>query len=230
MKGRDSGVVRKIVWGFLFVFLIGLTAVRAEDPPVKVFIFAGQSNLPQGIFGDALPPDLADWVNTSPENDCLYFFDGGYGLSTDWETLRGFGSGAFFNAEHIFAYHLNPYFKSIDPNQRIAFIQIQRSSTSLINAWNAGGRVMRPDGTTPNPEKDVHVSFRSTITNALSLLSRPVVDGGQGLTYELAGLIWNQGEGDMLSDGGSLSYPVHFRDLIGEWVDDPSHPLDDTNL
>ncbi len=232
MKRKNKQIVRKIFSGFLLVLLTGFISVQADDPPVKVFIFAGQSNLPKGIFGDALPPDLASWVSTSPENDCLYFFDSFPNFSTDWETLHGFGldSNVFFNAEHIFAYYLNPYFKSIDPNQRIAFIQVQRSSTSLINAWNAGGRVMRPDGTTPAPEKEVHVSFRTTITNALSLLSRPVVDGGQGLTYEVVGLIWNQGEGDMLSDGGSLSYPAHFRDLIGEWVDDPSYPLDDTNL
>ena len=223
--------MREIVLGFLFVFLAGGPSVQAGDPPVKVFIFAGQSNLPRAIYDPNLPAGLKSWVSTSSENDCLYYHDGvPGGLSTNWTPLRGHRKDTQFGAEHYFAYYLTPYFKAIDPRQQLAFIQVQRSATGLNSNWNPGGRVNRESGRTPIAEKPVHVTFRTTVTNALGLLSRPVADGGLGLAYEVAGLIWNQGEGDMLSDDSSRGYATRFRDLIGEWVDDASFPLDDTNL
>ena len=196
---------------------------------MKVFIFAGQSNLPRAIYDPNLPTGLKSWITSSPTNDCLYFHDSSVaGVSTNWTALRGHADTAF-GAEHFFAYYLTPHFKAIDPDQQLAFIQVQRSATSIIGNWNAGGRVDRPNGTTPYVEAAIHTDFRTTITNALDMLSRSG-DGGLGLTYELAGFIWNQGEGDMLDDNGSLGYVARFRDLIGEWVDDAAFPLDDTNL
>jgi hypothetical protein len=219
--------MRKCIWGGLVagVLALGITAGAA---PVKVYIFAGQSNMD----GTMNKPPLKDygygiysWV-TNASNPTLYHYwrSGGTVVSTNWVHLN---TPSTLGLEHVVAYRMWTYWQNIDTNQQIAIIKVSQGSTSLNSFWNPGGRDRDPWFYNPNPLYFSKGSGYQTLTNRIVMALSQLTE--KGIAYEVAGFFWYQGEGDASGQTGGDNYPVLFEDLVNGWADrDPAAFPNDT--
>ena len=232
MKNK-SGKFRNWKGTLILTVLMGMGMTSFALSPVKVFIFAGQSNMPAGLYGNQYAPDGQNWAwFDSADNNFLHFYNvNGSDPVTEWQKLGAYRQTSptdrVWGAELHFAYHVGQYYRAIDPDARLAFIMLQRNATSLGYNWSSGGRVIRTSiGTWAHPEveQNLHIDLmRGVIASALDQLPGEIA-AGRG--FEIEAFIWNQGEGDSAGSGLSKSYPLLLNDLLTDWVDDPDWPLD----
>ena len=214
------------------VWLLGLSVSSWALSPVKVFIFAGQSNMPVTLYGNSHAPDGQNWAwFDSDDNNFLHFYNAdGNTPTTEWKKLGAYRQSSptdrIWGAELHFAYHIGQYYRAIDPDARLAFIMLQRNGTSMGYHWASGGRVFRTSfGTWANPRAEgAHHRdlMRGVVASALDQLPGELA-AGRG--FEIEAFIWNQGEGDSADKGLSQTYPLLLNDLVTGWVDDPDWPV-----
>lgn len=180
----------KYIFGKLvfFVAVLFFIVAQADDcaaiaaksePPVKVFLLGGQSNM-RGV-GDAseLKPPYSEslskvkiWNNTSKE----------------WTALQPKGS---FGPEISFGHALAKTFSGQD----IRLVKHSAGGTALYNAWS------------PKIKGNQYVQFLNASRAALAELD------GAAVNYEIAGMLWLQGESDAKENQGD-AYEKNLVDFI----------------
>jgi Carbohydrate esterase, sialic acid-specific acetylesterase len=159
-------------WLWACVLCVGVPALGA---PVQVFILAGQSNM----VGSGLTADLP----TSPfDYQAPQFIRYSYDLSSEsdvfassgWELLRPSVRGDDFGPEITFGQRVNAALGEI------AIIKQAANGTSLEADWD------------PNATQGplLYQRMIDRVNSSLALLDN------QGIAYELAGVLWMQGESD----------------------------------
>jgi len=195
---------KSIHYAMIGLLLAASAVCFAEAPPVKVYIFAGQSNLDfklnQMEFSKRLPLET-EWM-ASEENDVLY--SGWTGLPGQ-ERKNETGSRLDFlktrrgiNAccEQVLAHRLWSYWKEKDPEQRIAIVHVSKGGTSLYQVWNPQRKAMM---------------FRA-LDDRMDEAKQKLEE--MGFQSEGAGFFWWQGESDSWSARASGAYEELFGELL----------------
>lgn len=158
------------------------------DPPVaRVFLLGGQSNM----TGVGTSSELGAPYN-SPQPD-VRFWGGAYGTSAWVDLAPGFGdSGSQFGPEVSFGRAI----KDAYPDDNLYLIKYAVGGTALYDDWDP-------------PSGPQYSSFMSTMNAALANLD------SSGIDYELAGMLWLQGESDA-HEGQGAAYETNLRDFIAD--------------
>ncbi|WP_437767903.1 sialate O-acetylesterase [Sorangium sp. So ce281] len=188
----------------LAAFVLSLSA-PALAQPVKVFVLAGQSNMVGYGVGRQLPVELQSQPDVWYDHYNPDARDGGpYAAATsaDWGPLEPKGEARRYGPEITFGRAIAAAY----PEHRIAIVKMAQGGTNLVEHW---GRGLAPD-----PE----VLYKSQLYHALlgnldsatyegdRALRYPEeatrLDGAlarlesEGYAYEIAALIWMQGENE----------------------------------
>ena len=186
--------------------LLATCSFAAEaTKPVKVFIFAGQSNM-EGA--DAHPERIDDFPvfkgAGAPQTDVLYCYLAGQGQDAfkGWGPLQPLQS---FGSELTFARRLKD-----QDDFPIAIIKSAVGGTTVAYDWN-------PE--TPEQGQKLYPRTLQLIRESLRELDK------RGLRYRLEGVMWHQGENDQGSDGptggyGWETYQQLFVEMSAAWKQD----------
>ncbi|MEN8775047.1 MAG: sialate O-acetylesterase, partial [Akkermansiaceae bacterium] len=188
----------------ILLFFITLLSAQAAEP-VRVFLFAGQSNM-EGADTD---PKLVETF--PPFKDALEALDnihysyqtGANHKSNGWTDLKVVGNN--FGPEITFARAFRRQSKA-----PLAIIKDAWGGTTLVNDWD-------PDGGDEKSKKLYH-RFITQVRDRLADLKK------QGLTYKIEGLMWHQGENDMFHREGKQLYEKNLRNFIANVRKDLSVP------
>lgn len=178
--------------------MILVLAVSPASAATKVFLLGGQSNMDGRAPVNSLSPPY-----NQPQTDVKiwdYWSGGG------WADLRGgfstFNTGNLFGPEVSFGHRLHEMF----PNDDIYLIKYSKGGTSLEEDWN-------PDGSGAH-----YNTFKATANTALQDLV------GAGLSPEVVGMIWMQGERDAQFANMASAYAANLTNLISTVRNDFSEP------
>jgi len=181
------------------VFLIGFLMVSCETSlattPVKVFLLGGQSNMDGRASQGGLPAALQN-----PQFDVLlYTRTGTPGIGGTLTFLqpgsfRTDGSGNLFGPEVT----LGRTLADALPGENFALIKHALGGTDLENDWDPS--------TGPT-----YAAFKNTVADGLTALA------AAGHTTEIAGMLWLQGERDVVvSDAFANAYEANLTAFIGD--------------
>lgn len=189
----------------------------------QVFIFAGQSNISWDIkptdFNNYQNGSFKNWLD-SPNNDVIYTYErhltSGVDESNGWiplDTVLNVGqthpSHERIGQEHIFAWRVTEYLRSIGNTDKIGIIKTQKSASSIASQWNPGGRDSKPlVSSSPYNEGYMHEALINRVTTSLANLNDP---------YTVEGFVWWQGEGDVPVKLWSEYYRLWLDDLTTDW-------------
>lgn len=163
---------------FLVAFVSVTNGNAWADEVTRVFIFAGQSNM---VGSDAHADQIDDFPEFrgagTPQTDVLFSYILGNGdeSSRDWESLRPLRS---FGPELTFARLLKQQVRG-----PIAIIKSAVGGTTVAIDWN-------PDA--PDSGQKLYPRTLRFIRESLDELEK------RGVRYRLEGVMWHQGENDML--------------------------------
>jgi hypothetical protein len=191
----------------------------AVSAPLKVYIFAGQSNMTGSINKDvmeAYDPAIKSWLQDA-DNPVLYSYwkDDESNASTDWERLD---QPTQYGWEHIAAYHLWKHWQSVDTDINVAIFIVGKGGTSLKDYWTAGGRDRFPWQPSQTPRYMPQGEGYQTLTKRLRLALQQLDHLGH-TNRSIESLFWYQGEGDSNDSFGGDNYRVLFEDLVHGWED-----------
>ena len=177
--------------------VLGLTFASTLAGPVaaddyKVFLLGGQSNMDGRADASGLPTSPVNLQQ--PQTDVIKFESG---ISSNWQDLQPRGSQ--FGPEILFGRTLADAL----PGENIALIKYAASGTNLYSDWDPAGS---GDPNSPNR----YERFVDSITAGLNKLTTA------GHTYEIAGMLWTQGEADALNDQTTVQYQTNLNGLIAE--------------
>lgn len=214
-----------------FAVLIGLLAGALIAPAanLKVYLFAGQSNMAGGITAASMgnySPEILSWIE-DPDNPVIYhYWKGDDEVSTTWTNLN---YDTPYGQEHVAAYRMWNYWQAIDTNINVAIIKVCKGATSLRGSWNPGGRDKDPwlGGA---PETFEQGECYQALTNKLAVALGQLDDAGTD--YDIEAFFWYQGEGDSSARASSGAYRMLFEDLAWGWTNRSvvDFPYDDINL
>jgi hypothetical protein len=179
------------------LFIAVLTLVALHTAPIhaktRVFLLGGQSNM----IGQGANSELTAPYDT-PQTD-VNFWRGG-----TWVPVRpGFGNSAnSFGPEVSFGIAI----KDAYPADDLYLIKYAVGGTALYNDWSP----VAPGGPQYN-------GFTNTAAAALANLDAASID------YEIAGMLWMQGESDSLENRGQF-YETNLRNFITAMRDDYGDP------
>jgi len=195
-------------WGLL-VTVVGLTmhvatAAPPAEPPTSVFLFAGQSNMVGADADAARIDDYPEFAGAgAPQEEVLFTFlpEDPQAPAPEWGPLRPRGS---FGPELTFARRLTS--RGIGP---LAIIKSAVGGTTVAFDWN-------PDA----PEKGQKLYPRTLrlVKEALAALE------ARGVRYRLEGVVWHQGENDMLDRALCSQYAAGLQELMGRLRADLAAP------
>jgi hypothetical protein len=180
-------------------FACGPVKVRPPDPAVHVFLLAGQSNMvgadAQPGLIDTFPPFLGAGA---PQEDVLFQYSVGNVESSGWEALHPV-RGAF-GPELTFARKIKPALRG-----RIAIVKCAFGGTTLAIHWD-------PDKG-PLYAKAIGLT-RSALADLRARNPRVVLEG----------VLWHQGENDMLSAEFRPRYEERLARFISRVREDLGEP------
>lgn len=200
---------RRLLYAFLFVCTLILqctTSVHAGDnDTVRVFIFAGQSNM---VGSDSKVKDIANFPpfvgleNPQPNVRFSYCIGRENKLQSDgWVPLQPVDN--VVGPELSFARKVTEH--SPGP---IAIIKVAAGGTHLGGDWN-------PD----NPSGfEMYPLALKWINSSLKQLTN------QGLKYRIEAFMWHQGENDMFEPGYMENYGENLTNFIASWRRDLQAP------
>ncbi|MGD1978259.1 MAG: sialate O-acetylesterase [Akkermansiaceae bacterium] len=180
----------------LIFHLLALAIVPAAAvEPVKVFLFAGQSNM-EGADTD--PGDVKHFPPYrdvfEPLTDVRYSYQTGARNKSDgWTTLQPVAED--FGPEITFARAFRRQSKS-----PLALIKDAWGGTTIINDW-------APDGGDEKSKK-LYQRFLTHIRARLADFKK------EGVPYQIEALMWHQGENDMFHREGKLQYGENLKNFI----------------
>jgi hypothetical protein len=188
------------------VVLTGLLPAADEPAPVKVFLFAGQSNM---VGSDAHADRIDDFPvfkgAGAPQGDVL--FSSLPGKDKEQAAFAGWGPlqpRDAFGPEVTFARLLKAHDRS-----QIAIIKSAIGGTTVASDWN-------PDA--PDKGQKLYPRTIKLIQDSLHDLEK------RGLRYRLEGVMWHQGENDMLDPKLNTHYAEGLTRLIGRLRKDLNAP------
>ncbi len=200
----------------LLLLFIATCCLSATAAPLKVYLFAGQSNMDGGITDtpmDNYDPAIRAWVE-DPDNPVLYHYWKAGDTNTTWGKLNDSGKGL----EHVAAYRLWNYWQSIDTNINVAIFKVTQGATDLKTFWTAGGRDRYPWRPFQTPLYIPQGTGYQALTNRLTLALQQL-DGLGHTDRDIEAFFWYQGEGDSNDDFGGDNYRILFEDLVHGWAD-----------
>lgn len=182
------------MWTLSFIAFLTILSCGAVEP-VKVFLFAGQSNM-EGA--DTRPEDVSKFPPYRdvfpPLENVRYSYQTGARYKSDgWTTLQAVGN--IFGPEVTFARRFRERSKA-----PLAIIKDAWGGTTLINDW-------APDGGDEKSKK-LYQRFLIHIRARLADLKK------LGVPYQVEALIWHQGENDMFHREGKLQYGENLKNFI----------------
>lgn len=151
-----------------------------EPEPVQVFLLAGQSNMDGYAYVTGLPPSLQ-----TAQDDVWMYWSG----NAAWTALAPASYGLvyygteYFGPEVTFGHAL----ANAQPDTQVALIKHAVGGTDLATYWNPGES--RADPTMGQGYRE----FLLTTDEALGQLD------AEGVDWQIAGMIWMQGESDALT-------------------------------
>lgn len=188
-----------------FTLQVGTLVWAAEvAKPVKVFLFAGQSNM---VGADAHPDQIDDYPSFKgagvPQTNVMYatLAEPREKAFKGWGPLRPLDS---FGPELTFARRLREF-----DDSPIAIIKSAIGGTTVAYDWN-------PEA--PDQGQKLYPRTLKLIQEALRDLDK------RGVRYQLEGVMWHQGENDMLDRRLNTNYAVGFTRLIAQLRKDLNAP------
>ncbi len=179
----------------MFALLQVLWGVSTDaSQPVKVFIFAGQSNM---VGADAHAERIDNYPEYKgagePQKDVLYSYILGNGdeASKGWVALQPLRS---FGPEVTFARRVTQH-----TDAPIAIIKSAVGGTTVALDWN-------PDA--PDKGQKLYPRTLKLVRDSLTELDK------RGVRYQLEAVIWHQGENDMLDRNLYKQYAAGLTELI----------------
>jgi hypothetical protein len=188
------------------IIILGLADIACAGDTLRVFLLAGQSNAEGADTHtsevDTFPPfvGMAD-----PQTDVLFWYENGSApLSSEgWIALQPELQRQILGPELTFASKVKGYIP--DP---IAIIKSTRGGTNLAVDWDPGN----PAGA------QMYERTMTLLQTALASLT----DGG--MAWALEGVLWQQGENDMLDDTYVTEYGQRLTALIDQLRTDLGEP------
>lgn len=171
-----------------------LASASARGAAYTVYLLAGQSNMDGRAATSALPTSPVNLQQ--PQADVRYYngYSGSDGYTNGaWTNL--FPGPTQFGPEITFGRTM----ADNHPEQNIALIKHARGGTSLAVNWKPG-----PVGTGGSD----YLGFRATVTSALNALT------SAGHTYQIAGMLWLQGESDQGTN--ATNYQTNLTNFIAD--------------
>jgi hypothetical protein len=188
-----------------FVACVGFQSGSAfADDVIRVFLFAGQSNMVGADAHADRIDELPEFRGAgTPQDDVLYSYIMGDGdqASNGWVPLRPLDS---FGPEITFAPRVRQQMQS-----PIAIIKSAVGGTTVAFDWN-------PEA--PDKGQKLYPRTLRLIRESLQELDR------RGLKYQLEGVMWHQGENDMLDRNLYKQYAAGLTKLIAQLREDLNAP------
>ncbi|WP_395142270.1 sialate O-acetylesterase, partial [Armatimonas sp.] len=162
--------------------------------PVKVFLFAGQSNM---VGADAHPERIDDFPlfkgagAPQPDVRCTFLPERDKVGFQGWEPLRPLAS---FGPELTFARRVKKY-----DNSPLAIIKSAIGGTTAAYDWN-------PDA--PENGQKLYPRTLQLVREALAALDK------QGVRYQFEAVLWHQGENDMLDRKINTAYAANLTTIL----------------
>jgi hypothetical protein len=177
---RRGVVVLSCTFMLAFALLHSARSVARAEEPIRVYVFAGQSNM---VGKDTLASDLPRIAPSAMvPSPSVQFWGPIADFPTSWGPLRAPTEIVQPRTHQGFGPEIGagPLLARMHPDSTIAIVKFASSGTSLYRDWNPN----RPDGLYPQMIERV----RSAIANLRSSGTRAPV--------RLAGFFWMQGEAD----------------------------------
>jgi hypothetical protein len=205
-----SLAARLLVVRFLAALLVvavcpALVNAQDDDKTLRVFIFAGQSNM---VGSDSRAEDIALFPPflglEQPQKDVKFF----YCIGRE-EKLESDGWVALQPVDGVVGPELS-FARRVGENIRapIAIIKCAAGGTHLGGDWNPD----QPSGF------ELYPLTLSRIRTALADLER------RKIAYRIEGFCWHQGENDMFDDGYMADYAKNLANFIACWRRDLAVP------
>ena len=184
-------------------FALLLFAQAAE--PVRVFLFAGQSNMEGADTDPKLVETFPPFKDAlKPLENVRYSYQCGANYKSDgWTGLQPVGKN--FGPEITFARAFRRQSKA-----PLAIIKDAWGGTTLVSDWD-------PEGGDEKSKK-LYSRFITQVRDRLADLKK------EGLTYQIEALMWHQGENDMFHREGKQTYEKNLRNFIAHVRKDLSVP------
>lgn len=198
---RQIVVVASLV---LAAWIVVATQDTFGEEATRVFLFAGQSNM---VGADAHAEQIDDFPDYrgagAARNDVLFAYVLGNGdeASQGWESLRPLPS---FGPEVTFARRVGRQVRA-----PMAIIKSAVGGTTVAFDWN-------PDA--PDQGQKLYPRTLRLIRESLADLDK------RGIRYRLEGVMWHQGENDMLDGGLGKQYARGLTTLIARLREDLHAP------
>lgn len=185
--------------------LASASAQRDDDKAVRVFIFAGQSNM---VGADSKVADIERFPPFAglgaPQKKVRFWHCIGREnkkTSDGWTALQPVGG--MVGPELSFARKVTQ-----NTSAPVAIIKVAAGGTTLGGDWNP----VAPEGFKLYPLALDHVQ------RALQALDK------QGVRWRLEGFCWHQGENDMFNDGYRAAYGDNLQAYMARWREDLNAP------
>lgn len=190
----------------VLVIIFGLSLdSKGGEKPVRIFIFAGQSNM---VGSDSKVRDIDNFPPFeglgNPQQEVLFNYILGRENKTSsegWTTLKPVNN--IVGPELSFARELTRYTEG-----NIGIIKIAAGGTHLGGDWN-------PDH--PTGFKLFPLAL-SRVKQALQQLEE------QNIQYQLEGFMWHQGENDMFNRAYMNNYRANLKNFIKRWREELNSP------
>lgn len=192
----------------LFVVVISLLfsfSHQANAEHFKVYLLGGQSNAAGKALISGLPSDLQ-----AAQTNVRIFHGDNSGVGTWQHVAPGISQEGpqYFGPEITFGRDL----ANANPTDNIAIIKYALGGTTLHTKWD------------PNTPGAQYAAFSSTIANALKALTVA------GDTYQVAGMIWMQGESDGWPKQSTLAQAKAYESNLTNFIAKVRADLDIANL
>ncbi len=189
-----------ICWCAILLFALPCIA-QDKNAKVKVFIFAGQSNM---VGADSKVKDIKNFPPYAgldkPQREVRFAYCIGRENKTQsksWEQLKPIRN--MVGPELSFAKIISKHTQG-----KIAIIKIAAGGTHLGGDWNPD----RPTGFKLYP---LALKF---VRDSLAELDK------KDVKYELAGMMWHQGENDMFNEQYMKNYGKNLKNFVARWRKD----------
>ncbi len=182
-----------VVLGCLTVFIAQQPLLAADDE-LRIFIFAGQSNMVGSDSKDSLVDNHPPFKGAAEEQKDVRF---SYNLgpnkrSNGWVAMKPVDH--VFGPEMTFARKLKKHV-----TYPIAIIKDAWGGTTLVTDWN-------PDG--PDGGKKLYSRLMKQVAARCKELD------AKGIKYRIEAMMWHQGENDMFNREGIVTYEKNLRNFI----------------
>ena len=199
----------------VFISMATLLSANAQQAKkTKVFLFAGQSNMDGRGDASKLTEEDLNGLSFAQKRIQFYYkgsvqntndpliMDGVLDVTDPWQFVKEkFRLEKCFGPELFFGINLSKAY----PNQNFVFIKRSQGGTSLYGAWNAEWSIEKAKRINEENKPKLFNDFIITVDEQLSKLPSG--------SYELAGMIWVQGESDSGNKHGSLPSTIYGENL-----------------